>query len=305
MNRIGVVLLWLNVVVIIPAAIVLTTMTLDVRSKWLADVEQRRDKVIQSRDQLRETRLRVRNLEQDLQAEMFDWGDVWRAPQSSPRPGAPGAISLSVGLGSGLGLRANQRQTTKPNVFVFQAQEGQSNYLGEFRIDNINAQQASAQLVRSPYPGELQGWGPGVYRIRSSLPSSWRQTITDLDGELLVASSKLRLQQLELQILTDQIQKSQESLEQRLAELNGDPNAPVGASQDVQDGLVETLRRVENDRNQLLAEVNSMRYELDAEYVRLTGILGENRGAVDRLLQMTLEHNGSPARLRLVDGGAE
>ena len=70
---------------------------------------------------------------------------------------------------------------------------------------------------------------------------------------------------------------SQELLDQRLAELNGDADAAAGASQQVLDGLVETLRKLENERNLVLDEVHSLRVKLVNDYEDLEGLVAGNR----------------------------
>ncbi len=286
MNILGKVLLWIAVVITLVAAIPLTTMTLDVRNKWLGEVNSRRDKMADSMKVLREARLRVRRLDEKLNQQLQVWGDVWTAPRSGVQPGGAGIVELGVGTSSGIGLKAQQQNLPPAPVYVFANENGMSQYLGEFKLEDLRADRTAGRLVREPYPQEVTNWpAQGEFTVRESLPADWRATVVQLDGEVLIASTKLRTQELALEILNEQIKESQASLDSRLAELGGDANPPVGASQEVVDGLVETLRKYETQRDTLLAQVNRIRHQLDASYVKLSEIVASNRAQVEQLSQ--------------------
>lgn len=279
MHILGKVLLGLIAVLLIPAAIILTTMSLDVRSKWQAAVEQRQEKLATTAAQLTEARVKVSELEGALQRETFDWGDVWAAPQSQPLS-AGNDIQLGVGRSSGLGRNVSPGKT--PRVYVFSENGEQSRYIGEFELVQIDADRSVAQLIRQPFPGEFQSWPRGMYHVRDTLPPNWLSTVADIEAQITVGRSKYSMQQEQDRILTGQLQASTETLEQRLAELNGDTDAPPGASQQVVDGLVETLRKLENERNSVLSEVHDLRKKLVHDYLNLESILAKNRESVDK-----------------------
>jgi hypothetical protein len=285
MHVMGNVFLWLSVVLIL-VAITFSTMVLDVRSKWLAEVEKRQQALVQSGEELRATALRVRNLEEDLQRRVQLWGDVWTAENSRPMPGDDGRIEIGAGSAAGLGRKAEAQGREPPAVYVFsEGPDGASEYLGEFRLTDVQTDRSAARLTRRPYPQEMQAWPQGTFRVRENLPGDWRSTYADLEAQQVIAETKLRTQLLELETLNNQIRVSQASLDRRLAELNGDAEAPEGASQEVLDGLVETLRKFENERDQVLANVQRLRRQLDREYVRLRRILAGNRETVERMYE--------------------
>ncbi|MBT5017338.1 MAG: hypothetical protein HON04_01185, partial [Planctomicrobium sp.] len=136
---------------------------------------------------------------------------------------------------------------------------------------------SAGQLIRQPYPGEVQAWPVGAYHVRDTLPANWLATVADLEGQTTIANSKLGLQQEQERLINSQMTASQELLDQRLAELNGDADAAAGASQQVLDGLVETLRKLENERNLVLDEVHSLRVKLVNDYEDLEGLVAGNR----------------------------
>ncbi len=278
MNIFGKVFLGLIAILLIPAATVLTTMSLDIRSKWQAEVVKRQEALDTSFQKLSEARVSVNELEGTLQRETNDWGDVWDAPNSEPLQSG-NEIQIGVGESRGLGRNAQDGQT--PRVFVFSETADASGYLGEFELIEINTDRSAGQLVRPPYSGEAQSWPRGTYHVRDTLPPNWLSSIAELESQLIQVGSKLSFQQEEDQIQTKLLASSQSTLDQRLAELNGDADASAGASQQVLDGLVETLRNLENERNSVLDEVHDLRIKLVKDYLDLQDTLTKNREGVE------------------------
>jgi len=275
MHILGKVLLWLCVILLIPASLVLTTMTLDVRHRWLQDVADRQQRVEQGIQQIADVQRRVRTLEEKRQVLVSSWGDVWNAPNSGPQAGTPGAVELQVGASSGLPQRGPEYQVD-PAVYVFAETADGSQYLGAFLIADIRPTQAIARLVRAPYPQEIESWPRGTYHVRNNLPANWLTTAATLQGQQDTADAMLVDQQLVLSTRKEMVKVSQATLDQRLAELNGNPQASPEAEDEVKDGLVESLRKFENARNQLLVDVDGLRHRLFAEYSELEQTLLKN-----------------------------
>jgi len=291
MHLLGKVLLWLCVVLLIPT-LLLTTMTLDVRHRWLKDVTDRQERVEQGLQQIADTQQRIRNLEEQRQALIQSWGDVWTAPNSGPQAGTPGGIELGVGASSGLPQRG-QDGKIDPSVFVFAESPTGTQYLGEFTVSDIRPSQAIARLARSPYPQEAESWPRGVYHIRGTLPANWLATIADLQGQQVIADSILVDQQLELNVRQDLIKSSQATLAQRMAELNGNPEADPAADDEVRDGLVESLRKYESARNQQLADVGRLRHQMFADYSTLQHTL---QRCLEKMRRLEEKQLGRPAQ---------
>lgn len=279
MHILGKVCLGIMVFLLIPAAIVLTTMTLDIRSKWQAEVAKRQEALAKSEEDLTVARVANAELEGKLQSLTFNWGEVWVAPQSGPLPGGNG---IQLGAGRSTGLGRNQQPGKAPRVYAFAGMGDQSMYVGELELVQVDNDRAAGQLMRSPFPGEAQSWPGGVYHVRDTIPSNWLATIADLEAQSIVASTKLSLQKQQESMMLDQLNSSQELLDQRLAELNGDGEAPAGASQQVLDGLVETIRKLEKERNTVLDDVHDLRIKLVNDYENLESLIAGNRSVLQK-----------------------
>ena len=283
MHTIGKVFVWVSVALLIPAAIILSTMALDIRSKWQKEIADRQEKVETGQQSLAEARLAVRALEEELQKEIHQWGDVWQAPRSQMLPPDPeGRPRYEFGAGkANTGLGATKQ--TSPTVYAFhEPQPGESSrYIGEFELGNLLEQRSGGRILRLPFEGEVQTWPKqGKFHLRQQIPGGILATIAELESELIISRSKLDSMKINEEIVTRQIQRSDESLEQRFAELNGDGNAPEGASQQVLDGLVQTLRKYEAERNLTLEDVQKLRRKLVLDYLDLQKTLENNQNQV-------------------------
>ena len=268
---------------LVVTAFVLSTMLLDIRANWKKRFETSFANVQKSRDAVRVETQKLRALEEQSAAALHNWGDAWLARNSGPQ-GQGGVINFGVGSAQGLGLKAVQQNRETPQVFAF-ALDGsnQSAYAGQFGLIRLQADNASGQLVRRPYPGEEAGWASGDYRLRDTLPAGWIHATNELNGQIDIAQRHFISQRENLRVLNEQIAKSQASLDQRYRELNGNPNAPQGASADVVDGLVATVRRLEVERNAVLANVQQLRHELNTLYVQFRETLDANRQMTDSM----------------------
>lgn len=294
MHNIGTALL----VICILAALVGTyesTLLLDIRHKWLTEIEQRQKKIADGAVQIADARRRVRDLEEQRQRLTHAWGDVWQAPNARPQPGGAGVIDLDAG--SNAGFPQKQGENPPPSVYLFADNSGQTNFIGEFAVTASRGDASVVQLTRPPYPQEVAKWPQGGYHARNQLPQDWLTMMAGLQAEQIVAESNLQAQMLQLQILNNQIKASQEALDQRLAELNGNPNAPPGASEDVMIGLVATIRKSEVERNTVLANVDRLRRELVATYDSMRYTLDQNRTKTEEMergLQNRSQDNPQP-----------
>ena len=108
-------------------------------------------------------------------------------------------------------------------------------------------------------------------------PDQLAQIFADLQAQTAEAAQGVVSEQGLLETQTTQIQKSQEQLQRRMAELEGNPNAPEGADPDVADGLVSTLRTAETSRDTELKSLDELRHRFDAKYQDLQALIAEIR----------------------------
>lgn len=249
-------------------------------SKQIADAQQQ---VETTHESLVAARAKVRSLE--LEANRIDdtWGQAWTAPQG--RAINANAGSFAVGAGAALGLPQPPASGPAPTLYLFTDEpDGTSKFLGGFRMTDVQADQSGGQIPHQPpMPPEIAGlqqYAGGPIRIRETVPSAWRSAIADFYAQYAVAEQALTFQQNQLAIQNTQLAKSQSILDQRLAELNGDPQPPAGASQDVIDGLVLTIRKAETARDGELQTLDVLRHDYARKTIRLNELVDQNKQLV-------------------------
>jgi len=256
------------------------------RTKWHSSIEQKQQQHEDLVDQLNDARDAHRNAEYELNRVTSTWRDKWDGGIGG-RVLSPETGVLGLGVGSDAGIPGPGPNGTKPVVYIFTAPaEGPSRYIGAFELDPPQATQVAGQLWRTPYDGETDDWNfdqSTAFRVRENIPSSWRSAFADLSGQYTLAAQALDAQTNLLNTLIAQQAASQAVLDQRLAELNGDPEPPMGASQDVLDGLVLTIRNEETDRNAELETIDRLRHELKRNRDILRALIAGNQQKVAEL----------------------
>jgi len=273
MHILGKVLVWLTVVLLVAAGW-FTSTTLRVRHQWLSSVETRQERIEKQIQDIADTRRRIQLLEDQRQELVHAWGDVWSAPNSRVQPGGTGAIELGVGASSNLPQK--NADGNNPTVFVFGDDGGQTKYLGEFLVADTRPTQAIVQLTRAPYPQEASEWPQGLYHVRNTLPLNWLTSAAQLQAQQIIADAHVIEQRQQLEVLNGMLESSQNALNQRMAELNGNPQAPPTASDDVRDGLVLAAQKSEQARDAVLLQVEQLRHQVTQTYDNIVKTLNSN-----------------------------
>jgi len=258
------------------------------RENWQTKIEGQRQTLATEEAKLQDTRKRVLGMQNELDRIQAIWGNQWTVAQGGNVLNAQNG-TLAIGAGAQLpGWPMPVPEKALPLVFVFSNEaDGSSRYLGEFALSDVQAEQSGGQLTQQPpLPTSveaLQALQGQPLRIRETIPAAWRGLYDDYFARQAVIAQRLDFQRNQLQIQTAQLAKSQAILAQRLAELNGDAQPPQGASEQVVNGLVVTIRDEETARNAESQVLDALRHDLARKVVRLNQIVAENKEDVTKL----------------------
>jgi len=271
------------------------------RRHYLQQIEKRRTDLTQAETNASDLRKRVQEKSDELKRIQTQWGSFavlgqggknkeYRThvdvPQSQTLNAQTGTIAIAAGATAGIPEPGPDKSLPVVHVFVNEA-DGASRYLGEFQVAELQANQAVLQSVEQPplptMLAALQQLQGQTLRVRELIPASSRSLIDDYFAQHAVLAQQLDLQRNQLQIQTQQLAQSQAILGQRLAELNGDPEPPQGASEQVVKGLVVTIRDEETGRNAELQVLDGLRHDFARKINELNGLVDENQKAVSRL----------------------
>ncbi len=266
-------------------AVYFTTGVLKARSTWVTKIEKNMQAIEDADKAAKQAKKEFEDARNLVHWENDNWGRAWTAANSGPSPAGDGAFEMSVGTNAGL------NQAKVPLVYLFgTGADGKSVYVGDFKLTEVRQDNAGGMLTRPPFANEVQGWPRGEYRVREQVPHNYVRTIDDLRTGAILVDQSVQHEQAMLVRQEQHIVDSQAALDERMGELNGKPDAPEKAGPDVKDGLVQTLRREEIARNELVKVVDAQRRELSDKHLKLTTVLSENQGNIQKL--------GGPARTK-------
>jgi hypothetical protein len=280
MHVLGKVLLGFLIVFAI-GAIFLTTMALDARTHWQQQVAQARQDYETRAEELRIKKSQHRELQEELDRVRRGWGDLWGAPNS--RPISETQVSIGAGTQNGLGANA---QADSPVVHLFNVTgpEQQSEYIGAFRIDSAQPGSTTATLNYEPDPNLMIP--PGTWRVREEIPFDYATRFIDLRTKQREALARLQRMNYDITRLQDQLAASQNLLQERVNQLQGDPNLQ-DASPLQQAGFVQSIRDRTTERDQLLQRLHNLRLERRLKLESLETLFQENLARAAQYRQMT------------------
>ena len=220
----------------------------------------------------------LRKASTDLDNLMLGWGRQWdipartpELPDSAPRIGKQANAQLAlhnIGAGSDPPLATRQitdkdgnQQLVSPVVHAFYSAGEGFVYAGEFVAVEIAANSALLQPVHRVLPEESSAWPVNAaWRLRSLIPLDQRTAIDELyrherrTGELMNSTADNIERQQEL------LAAAEASLDTRRGELLGNPDGDVLAERpEFVEGLLKVTEEVEEERNQLMLDVDSLR----------------------------------------------
>jgi len=267
-----------------------------------ADVKQKinlEEKMARNAKELDDLRNKVRTTKRELTHEKLSWAPYWNDVDVEVR----NDNSVLVNIGAQQGLEAGTTDNAAAKQFLihcFQSTaDGGTEYIGEFRVSDLEDNRALLVPNWDPFEGETDSWNDGQkWRIRALVPS---QHVVRFNGLELQTTSYLELLASKLAHLDDQnklLAIAEERLQRRIDEIDGPqgdvPDADQRPREDVV-GLLTTLTELEEERNAILAKSDERRRALLQATEDFERTQAENLQVVNSLKQ---ESNLQDARRR-------
>ncbi len=290
MHVLGKVFAFFLIPVLAIAAIVLTTMTLDVRSHWEQQVAQARTDLTSMQQDLEVKQRDALHAQEAVDRLKESWGNLFAAPNSRPTNPATGAVSIGAGTQQGLGDQAASRPDT-PIVHVFNVTPESSEYLGAFKIQSAQPGSVEAVLSRPPYPGE--SFPAGNWRVRELIPFDYATRYQDMFTKQIEANARLQRMQYDITRKQEQLTASQALLQERVYQLEGDPKQAQGSPVQ-RDGYVQAIRDGLTERDELLARLHALRVERLLKLETLQMLTAENADRMARFIEQTQSQSTTP-----------
>lgn len=251
-----------------------------IHNQWSLKLRDSKQKAADAVASNREAHQEFNKAMADVSGLTIGWDKFWNVPVRSPEstPETPtvakqGNRLILNNIGSDNGLQdqqfvndAGNPQMTKPIVHAFYGGAEGFTYAGEFRAAAITAKRTELEPVRPMNPQDVANWNPNAaWRLRTMVPPSYRTTIDESFQQR--QRNKELLQQMNANIArqTSLLEQAQAALAIREGELLGglpQDLGPIPSRPEFTDGLLSVNIDVEEERNQLLLEIDQLRRQI-------------------------------------------
>lgn len=256
------------------AAIVLTTMVLDVRNHWLGKValaEQAYDAVSA---ELTKKRIQVQDANEVLDRAKQMWGNSYIAQNSGVTNPRQGSANIGVGRTSGLAVPQLTNNGPLPVVYAFNIDpNGESQYVGAFQLQNVGDNSSTAQLIRTPFADET--FANGNWRIRDDIDPAYSTAFIHQAQVRVATEAQLTRELYDVQRKNQEKREADLIFEDRRKELEGDPDTP-NVSDLQRTGLVSAIRTDTDRRDVVLERLDALRRRLELTRIQLDEVLQRN-----------------------------
>ncbi len=218
----------------------------------------------------------------DVESLTVGWDKFWVIEARGPEtPGSAATIAkdnvngklLLSNLGSQQGLVTRQVQDDdgsqklmSPVIHAFYGGPEGFVYAGEFLAEEITGTTAVLNPVHPVSPRDVNAWPVnGTWRLRAMIPPSTRLTVDDLYTHFRRTSELSAQTAANIQRQQQLLTLAQEAYDVRRGELLGNPNREaVPTRPEVTEGLLAVIEQVEEERNQLLLDMDHLRREIQS-----------------------------------------
>lgn len=277
-------------------AIIMTAKVLDKQNEWNGRVEKSREAYQKIIAEVPDVEAQADQLKNELTLQRLDWGRHWDDVETVVNDEQRGILSIGIGRNDNL-VRVTESGDAYPTLYAFQPAEQGMVYVGAFRVTQVDVNQSAIQLVRPPRPEETKTWKFGKWRFRDGLPASKEAEVDTLLTDLTILEERVKSRRLNLLIQQKSVKNAQKLLDQRLKELNGNPELPEDVDETYRLGLVESLRSAQEKRDQSIADVQKLREQLRDLYKKFEGLVAANSN-LEAKLKPAAQTGQKPAELK-------
>ncbi len=274
MHKTGVVLLWINLVLAIIGT-VLMMQYFTFRQTVLEEMHIAREKFVAGTDGLDDARTTNAQRRKDLQRARFGWGRYWNGVQTQVTNPATGQITAELGTSLGLAPPATPADKI-PVMSAFQPSGDSFKFVGLFRVVDVGQNQARMEYVGALRTNQAASWNAGEWRFRDSLPEGQSSRFRDLETSFNVADEQLMERTANIRRQQEFVDDANSQLNQRVLELNGDPDIDAATAPELSIGLIQSVQDQSAVRNAQAVRVQQMRQTVDRLYQAILAVIDQN-----------------------------
>jgi len=259
-----------------------------VRNSWSNKAETMAVQIAKNSEELNAKAKQYQDKKAELSRTMLAWDRYWTDIGTRPAKQLP---MLNADLGSNMGL--DTTNSPNPLLYVFRpGDNGTSVYLGAFTTTSVQPQRTALSPSWQYRASDQLDFSPGKWRFRTLIPVGAANKISDFHDRLSAADIVLRDLQDDLAKQNDRKDEANAGLNERQAELMGNPQAKkIAGEPEFSEGYVKAIQDEQNKRNSVLNELDKRRREVKAEYDRMIALMKENK-KMDEAISATKQPAG-------------
>lgn len=272
------------------------------RNAWQQRVEKAQSAYVKKRESIDTTKQAYNEAAETMTRKRLAWGrsNGWEKVGVTITDPNRGLIQAAIGTNKGLTLPVSvdggATPATKPILYAFQpTADGGYEYVGEFQATTIDANRSAFELTRAVRPGEGQTWKPGGWRFRDRVPSGQLARFTELEVQIDQATELLKERQVNIKTQDNLLKVAKEQLQDRLKELNGNPESPDLLGEVTKKGLVESIRLNDQKRNENLNELNRLRLKLKSLHDQFLKLKQDNVELANEIIKKSADSSKTAA----------
>lgn len=283
-----------------------TPQVLLIHNKWSEKLRDAKADLQTKQREHAEARQELMKAAADIDATAIGWDRVWHVAGGQNAPQAPrvqvlpnGNLRL-VNLGQQHGLTNGQAKDESGNdvvlqliIHAFYGGGEAMTYAGEFKAININQTGAEFSPVHAPEQEDIANWsGNHGWRLRSIIPGGTRAQIDDLQKSKIRVRDLIALAEKNMTRQQALLTEAQAALAVRRGELLGDPNRDnVRFRPEFTEGLLKVTEEVEEKRDQLSLDVDTLRRNIKTEGEGRDARIGTLNEAIQALPGSSTEYD--------------
>jgi len=287
MHTFGQVCLWISVFLMLVASI-LTSELYTARAHYVDRKVKADKKLAQNELDLEKLRLQASETRHELANIMLSRDRFW---DDVPVTIYQQNNTLEIGIGTNQGIRQLEElgdSTKQQVVYCFQpGEDGSYQYVGDFRVTNVQGDKAALTPNWELLPGESETWNSSNnWRVRALIPSQYQAIFNGRRNQLTVARELLKSKEADLAKQEALLVEVRKRFDGRIAEIEGptaDVTDPDKRPREDVVGLLSALVEAEETRNSLLAEADHLRRVLLQMETDFERIQAENLRMVENL----------------------
>ena len=250
-----------------------------IHNEWAQKIRDAKEDVREKQAAEIEAHLEYTKASSALEAHAIGWDQVWRVQPNQIRnqngqlilSNLPPNVAADLAKSGTFDDDAGNTTTVRPVIHAFYDGGESTTYVGEFLVADVGPNNAVLRPVHNPiHAGELQArasWNMQVpWRLRSIIPAALRSRVDHLHAKKVRTFNLINQTIANTTTQTTLLQEAQQALDVRKGELLGDDQRdPLPGRPEFKEGLLKVTEEVEEQRDQLLLDVDTLRRSIQQE----------------------------------------